>query len=379
MNSSITAGQLAAALKAVLPATKRAANFITASVLLRKEGLTASNLDCFITHQIPLPVEACLKHPDCLLRWLSHHDPNATLKIEAITESDMERIRFSVGTSHLALNTLPAEYYPALPTLQSTATVTMFAPSRAILQALYQNSADRPRAAGIPLQQMGNRIEWLASNGIRLVQAKLECLGCSSDSRFQLALPRMALRLLQQCKMGAQLEVASAGQWAVLKTGATRIIIRTEAEYPDRSKVPLNSFSTLMIERKALTRALKRCAPKEVQGSLAGFVWLVVETEGSQLMIESEIGQETLSCRLLGRSFAQDLLGVLRSVRGDEIYLQLGRGKVPTIARALNANLEYLVAGVQIACELPLPSEAAGYQRVESWRQLPEPKIHAAR
>jgi len=356
--NSITVGQLSAALKTVLPLAKRPAAPIRGSVLLQQHALVATTRDCFVTHTIPLTAAGCLQHPRLLHRWLALHPQESQVEIEAVVESGIDRLQFSVGSAQLALNTLPADSFPALPSLQSTATVTLPAPpERAILYALLQSAVEQTgRPRGLHLRRAGNQIEWITCNGPRIVRARVDYLDCTGAPHFTLILPKIALQLLYNAPVGKPLEITAADPWASLQTAATRIIARTEADYPDVSRIPPNPFGTLIVERTALMKTLARCAPKEYH---PGHLWLSVETETAQLRVESAIGREALPCKLLGGPFAiayldgKYLRAALRSLKGKAVYLQPGRGTIPTLVRSVKTNLEHLVAGLEIACDLP--------------------------
>jgi DNA polymerase-3 subunit beta len=184
--------------------------------------------------------------------------------VEVSTRGDQIELR--CGRSHFKLNGLPADEFPALPSVDFE---EGWSARGSDLQNLIQHTSfavsteeSRPILNGVLWELRDGSMRMVATNGHRLARMSVPA-GASSAPSTDFIVPPAALQQVQRLFKGEdELNVARSGNHLGFRSGGNEVYTRLiEGSYPNYEQViPKDNDKTAIVEKRALESAVRRMA-----------------------------------------------------------------------------------------------------------------------
>ena len=264
--------------------------------------------------------------------------PDQPLTFET-TDGSTVRVVYQGG--YFILPTEDATEFPQLPDLNGETTTTFhIAEGRmqtCIARSLFATAQDelRPVMNGIYFDLTEETLNIVASDGHQLVRNRLLDIRAEEGKTAAFILPKKPAALLKGILSAGKddlLSVSFDGRQARVTGENFDMVCRLiEGRYPNyNSVIPQNNPNIMIVDRQALTAALKRVKPFANESS--NIVRFHVEKDTLQLDAEdydfSKTASERLACQYDGQVMSIGFKGVslielLNNIRSEEIRLEL--------------------------------------------------------
>ncbi len=269
MNFTITRQNLHQGLNAVSASIPSKTTLPVLSNILfhaSEEGIRMSGTDLDVGVRIRVPAEVkepgALTAPGKKLQEIARELPDEPVHIS--TRAD--QIELSCGRSRFKLNGLPADDFPALP---SVAFESGWVAGGKDLLSLIRHTAfavsteeSRPVLNGVLWELRDGEMRMVATNGHRLAKMKIAA-GPSLETTTQLIVPPAALQQVQRLfSEEDEIRVAREGNHLGFGSDTTEVYTRLiEGSYPNYEQViPKDNDRIALVPRKALESAIRRVA-----------------------------------------------------------------------------------------------------------------------
>jgi DNA polymerase-3 subunit beta len=297
------------------------------------DGVWMSGTDLDVAVRVRVPAEVTepgsLTAPGRKLQEITRELPDQP--VEVSTRSD--QIELKCGRSHFKLNGLPADEFPALP---SVGFGEGWAVKGGDLHRLIHHTAfavsteeSRPILNGVLWELRSGEMRMVATNGHRLARMTLP-VGASSATSTDLIVPPAALQQVQRLfRDDDDLSVARSGNHLGFRSGGTEVYTRLiEGSYPNYEQViPKDNDKNAVVEKRALESAVRRMAV--VASDQTHRIRLSFENDRVHLnVLTPDLGEghDELELQYRGEQLeigfnANYLLEVLRYMPTDEVKL----------------------------------------------------------
>jgi DNA polymerase III subunit beta len=352
MNFTITRQNLHQGLQAVSASIPSKTTLPVLSNILFEaspEGVRMSGTDLDVGVRVRVPADVAeggaLTAPGRKLQEIARELPDQPVQVN--TRGDQIELR--CGRSHFKLNGLPADDFPALPSVPFDGG---WMAEGADLLSLIRHTAfavsteeSRPVLNGVLWELRDREMRMVATNGHRLARMRIPA-GPSQETTTQLIVPPAALQQVQRLfSENDEVRVAREGNHLGFQSGGTEVYTRLiEGTYPNYEQViPKDNDRIAMVDRRALESAIRRVAAVasdqthriRLEFSQGRMVFNVLTPDLGEAHDELEISYDAEG---LAIGFnANYLLEVLRYVGTDEVKMSF---KAPERA----ATLEPVVA-----------------------------------
>lgn len=338
---------------------------ILANVLLEANDkeliLTATDLDVGIQCRFPLtpPTEkGAVALPARKLTTIIRELPDEVITLEA---KKNHTATVNCSSSSFRIPGLPAEDFPALPSSESTESLTL--PQREmkslITQTIYAMSMEETRFIlnGALLTVQKGTLLMVATDGRRLAVAQTPVSG-GGKTALEVVLPAKTVRELGRLLQDDEDQVTIAplkDQQLLFHFGPVTMITRLiEGQFPAYEKViPAQTKNTLTCQRQMLFNAIRRAGLMTSATSPAVIFeltkdHLVVSKESAELGSAREELPVSYSGEAMTVAFNPEYwLDVLKVLDADEVRIELSGPDRPAVIRL--PHLTYLVLPMKVA------------------------------
>jgi DNA polymerase III subunit beta len=226
--------------------------------------MSGTDLDVAVRLHVPADVDTAgtLTAPGKKLQEIVRELPDELVKVQ--TRGDQIELR--CGRSHFKLNGLPADDFPALPSVSFDGG---WQTSGAELISLVRHTSfavsteeTRPVLNGVLWELRDGEMRMVATNGHRLARMRIPT-GPSVESTTQLIVPPAALQQVQRLFSGDDtIQVARGGNHLGFRSEGTEVYTRLiEGTYPNYEQViPKDNDRIAIVDRRPLESAIKRVA-----------------------------------------------------------------------------------------------------------------------
>lgn len=288
--------------------------------------------------------------------------PSEQVTIEQ--EAGSSAIKISGGTAEFNLNTMPAEDYPPLASVESENKLSINIDTfrnmvKQVSVAVSSNEA-RPIYTGILLKAENSTLIMVATDTHRLAVRK-EPVDTNPQAVQRAIIPgkmmQEAARLNIDVEDSDDIAIWSDEKQIAIEVGETVLISRLlEGQYPDFTSVIPAEFSTnIIVEKAELLSALERASLVAAQAAPT----VRLEVSKNAILVEShspEFGRssETINAEMVGEGLviafnAHYLTDALKVISDDKIGINFNDGLSPVIMKSLGTNeYTYLVLPVRI-------------------------------
>jgi DNA polymerase III subunit beta len=270
MRFTITRQNLHEALNAVSASISTKTTLpILSNILFRADQdgrleMSGTDLDVAVRVRVAAEVEepGTLTAPGKKLQEIAKELPDEPVQVS--TRGDQIELR--CGRSHFKLNGLPAEDFPALPSVSFEGGWT--ASGKELLGLIRHTSfavsteETRPVLNGVLWELRDGEMRMVATNGHRLARMRVPA-GPSLETTTQLIVPPAALQQVQRLfSTDEDLQVARDGNHLAFRSDRTEVYTRLiDGTYPNYEQViPKDNDKFALVERKPLESAIKRVA-----------------------------------------------------------------------------------------------------------------------
>jgi DNA polymerase-3 subunit beta len=233
---------------------------------LREDGVWMSGTDLDVSVRVRAPADVeeqgSLTAPGKKLQEITRELPDQPVQVT--TRADQIELR--CGRSHFKLNGLPADEFPALPTVDFSAGWTVRGSD---LQTLIQHTAfavsteeSRPILNGVLWELRDARMRMVATNGHRLARMSVPAAAATATGT-DLIVPPSALQQVQRLFKGDdELQVARGGNHLGFRAGGTEVYTRLiDGSYPNYEQViPKDNDKIAVVEKRSFESAVRRMA-----------------------------------------------------------------------------------------------------------------------
>ncbi len=261
LNEGLTAVSASISTKTTLP--------ILSNILFRaaEEGvleMSGTDLDVSVRLRVPAQVDepGTLTAPGKKLLEIAKELPDEPVQVQ--TRADQIELR--CGRAHFKLNGLPAEDFPALPSVSFDGGWT--ASGKDLLSLIRHTSfavsteETRPVLNGVLWELRDGEMRMVATNGHRLARMRIPA-GPSLETTAQLIVPPAALQQVQRLfNAEDELRVSRDGNHLGFRSERTEVYTRLiDGTYPNYEQViPKDNDRFALVERKPLESAIRRVA-----------------------------------------------------------------------------------------------------------------------
>ncbi len=230
------------------------------------EGVFMSGTDLDVAVRIQVPAEVLeagtMTAPGKKLQEITRELPDEPVQVE--TRGDQIELR--CGRSHFKLNGLPAEDFPALPSVSFEG--GWEAAGEDLLSLIRHTSfavsteETRPVLNGVLWELRDGEMRMVATNGHRLARMRIPA-GPSMETTTQLIVPPAALQQVQRLFKGDEsIQVAREGNHLGFRAAGTEVYSRLiDGTYPNYEQViPKDNDRIAIVDRKPLESAIRRVA-----------------------------------------------------------------------------------------------------------------------
>ena len=241
---------------------------VLSNILFQTDGdgvwMSGTDLDVAVRVRVPAEVAegGSLTAPGRKLQEITRELPDQP--VEVSTRSDQIELR--CGRSHFKLNGLPADEFPALPSVgfEQGWTVRGGDLHRLIHHTAFAVSTEesRPILNGVLWELRAGEMRMVATNGHRLARMSVRAESAGTTSA-DFIVPPAALQQVQRLFKGDDvLQVARSGNHLGFRGERTEIYTRLiEGTYPNYEQViPKDNDKIAVVEKKALESAVRRMA-----------------------------------------------------------------------------------------------------------------------
>jgi len=313
---------------------------ILENFLLKIENgqLTAIASDLQTTMMTSLPVEVdeegSVAVPAKILMDTLKSLPEQPITISVDLESFVTEIHSANG--HYKLAGENALDFPSIPTPQSGTEI--FIPADVLAEAIsntifaVSNDELRPAMNGIFIELKGNHVNFVATDGNRLIRYRRNDINTPIESAF--IVPKKALNLLKGALPNDKTEVAITftSHNAFFSFNNTRTVCRLiEERFPEyENAIPQNNDKILIVNRQEILNSLKRL---DIYANKATHL-VRFKLGGSRLEILAEDidfsneASETIDCQYEGEAMeigfnARYLIEMLSAIATEEVKITL--------------------------------------------------------
>ena len=332
---------------------------VLSNILFQTDGdgvwMSGTDLDVAVRVRVPADVTEAgsLTAPGRKLQEITRELPDQP--VEVATRSDQIELR--CGRSHFKLNGLPADEFPALPSVsfEQGWTVKGGDLHRLIHHTAFAVSTEesRPILNGVLWELRSGEMRMVATNGHRLARMTVPA-GETTATSADFIVPPAALQQVQRLfRDQDDLAVARSGNHLGFRSGGTEVYTRLiEGTYPNYEQViPKDNDRNAIVEKRALESAVRRMAV--VASDQTHRIRLSFENGRVHLnVLTPDLGEghDELELQYVGDELeigfnANYLLEVLRYMPTDEVKLTF---KAPERAATLepvteeDAPIDYL-------------------------------------
>lgn len=241
---------------------------VLSNILFATDGdgvwMSGTDLDVAVRVRVPADVTEAgtLTAPGRKLQEITRELPDQP--VEVTTRGD--QIELKCGRSHFKLNGLPADEFPALPSVgfEQGWTVKGGELHRLIHHTAFAVSTEesRPILNGVLWELRSGEMRMVATNGHRLARMTL-AVGSATATSTDLIVPPAALQQVQRLfRADDDLSVARSGNHLGFRSGGTEVYSRLiEGSYPNYEQViPRDNDKSAVVEKRALESAVRRMA-----------------------------------------------------------------------------------------------------------------------
>ena len=269
MNFTITRQNLHEGLNAVSASIPSKTTLpVLSNILLHAtdDGVFMSGTDLDVAVRIHVPAEVLeagtMTAPGKKLQEIARELPDEPVQVE--TRGDQIELR--CGRSHFKLNGLPAEDFPALPSVSFEG--GWQATGKDLLSLIRHTSfavsteETRPVLNGVLWELRDGEMRMVATNGHRLARMRIPA-GPSMETTTQLIVPPAALQQVQRLFKGDEtIQVGREGNHLGFQAGGTEVYSRLiDGTYPNYEQViPKDNDRIAIVDRKPLESAIRRVA-----------------------------------------------------------------------------------------------------------------------
>ncbi len=269
MNFTITRQNLHEGLNAVSASIPSKTTLpVLSNILLHAtdDGVFMSGTDLDVAVRIHVPAEVLeagtMTAPGKKLQEIARELPDEPVQVE--TRGDQIELR--CGRSHFKLNGLPAEDFPALPSVSFEG--GWQATGKDLLSLIRHTSfavsteETRPVLNGVLWELRDGEMRMVATNGHRLARMRIPA-GPSMETTTQLIVPPAALQQVQRLFKGDEtIQVGREGNHLGFHAGGTEVYSRLiDGTYPNYEQViPKDNDRIAIVDRKPLESAIRRVA-----------------------------------------------------------------------------------------------------------------------
>jgi DNA polymerase III subunit beta len=226
--------------------------------------MSGTDLDVAVRVHVPADVQevGTLTAPGKKLQEITRELPDQP--VEVATRGDQIELR--CGRSHFKLNGLPAEEFPALPSVDFEAGWSVRGTD---LHTLIQHTAfavsseeSRPILNGVLWELRDGTMQMVATNGHRLARMAVPAASSGAPSA-DLIVPPAALQQVQRLfKSDDDIRVARSGNHLGFQAGGTQVYTRLiDGSYPNYDQViPKDNDKFAIVEKRSLEQAVRRMA-----------------------------------------------------------------------------------------------------------------------
>jgi DNA polymerase-3 subunit beta len=230
------------------------------------DGVWMSGTDLDVAVRVRVPAEVAeagtLTAPGRKLQEITRELPDQP--VEVSTRSD--QIEMKCGRSSFKLNGLPADEFPALPSVSFGEGWTVKGGDlhRLIHHTSFAVSTEesRPILNGVLWELRPGEMRMVATNGHRLARMTLP-VGAATATSTDLIVPPAALQQVQRLfREDDDLSVARSGNHLGFRSGGTEVYSRLiEGTYPNYEQViPKDNDKNAVVEKRSLESAVRRMA-----------------------------------------------------------------------------------------------------------------------
>ena len=230
------------------------------------DGVWMSGTDLDVSVRVRVPAEVTepgsLTAPGRKLQEITRELPDQP--VEVSTRNDQIELR--CGRGHFKLNGLPADEFPALPSVEFEEGWTVKGGDlhRLIHHTAFAVSTEesRPILNGVLWELRNGEMRMVATNGHRLARMTVPA-GTSATSSTDFIVPPAALQQVRRLfRDKDDLSVARSGNHLGFRSGGTEIYTRLiEGAYPNYEQViPKDNDKNAVVEKRALESAVRRMA-----------------------------------------------------------------------------------------------------------------------
>jgi len=226
--------------------------------------MSGTDLDVAVRMRVPAEVDetGSLTAPGRKLQEITRELPDQP--VEVATRNDQIELR--CGRSHFKLNGLPADEFPALPSVSFDEGWTVRGDDlhRLIHHTSFAVSTEesRPILNGVLWELRNGEMRMVATNGHRLARMTVP-VGASTATSADLIVPPAALQQVQRLfRSEDDLTVAKSGNHLGFRSGGTEVYTRLiEGSYPNYEQViPKDNDRVALVEKRTLESAVRRMA-----------------------------------------------------------------------------------------------------------------------
>ncbi len=373
--SAISAGELLAPIKAVLPTVpKKPTHKVLGCIKLQaKDGTltaTATDLHNFIIAQIPIEQEFCALVPaELFARWLEQCPDRIPLTFSLEERADdyvrLLHARSSFNDLHYQFRSLDPDEFPETLEIQgeSKSVEFEFQPLIEILKGaakLASRDETKQVITGVQIEVENGLAHIRSTNGVVMCDRILPSVG--DDCKF--TINRGLIQLLSRAESQTatfqvcdEMALVTAGQLVI----RSRLLV---GEYPTFENIakPSNA-GTITCNRKALLQAFKRCcSPATKEDKFASNTWLSACPKKQVIIIEGCKGSESLPAQVeddpdasyLNYELLED---ILQCISSKEVTLTLGRGRKNLVTIKPDGEGYYGLMGLEVAKAFPIEEQ----------------------
>jgi DNA polymerase-3 subunit beta len=233
-----------------------------------EDGVWMSGTDLDVGVRVHAPADVkergSITAPGKKLQEMTRELPDQPVEVQ--TRADQIELRWGGGPSHVKLNGLPADEFPALPAVDFDGG---WSTRGTDLQTLIHHTAfavsseeSRPILNGVLWELRPEMMRMVATNGHRLARMSVPASSSSSPSA-DLIVPPAALQQVQRLFKGDDdVQVARSGNHLGFKAGGTEVYTRLiDGSYPNYEQViPKDNDKVAVVEKRPFEQAVRRMA-----------------------------------------------------------------------------------------------------------------------
>ena len=276
-------------------------------------------------------------------------------------------IKISGGTAEFNLNTMPAEDYPPLASVENENRLSInmdtFRNMVKQVSVAVSNNEARPVYTGILLKAENSNLIMVATDTHRLAVRK-EPVDIKHESVQRAIIPgkmmQEAARLSVEAQDDDDIGIWSDEKQVAIEAGETVLISRLlEGQYPDFTSVIPSEFSTnVIVENSVFLAALERASLVAAQAAPT----VRLEIRKGEIQVEShspEFGRscETITAETAGEDLiiafnAHYLTDALKAISDEKVGINFNDSLSPAILKSLGTSeYTYLVLPVRLRAE----------------------------